>query len=508
MHPRKLVRDSVGFAVAQYVVRAALMLRGVIAARLLGPFAYGAWNALTLVFDYGTLAALGTQQGLDQAVPGRIVAADPSRLEGVKRAGLFNILLLTGVFAAACLFGLVRSHGRILAFWGLGGVLLALLCMALINLSNYYLTLLRSHGNIPAVSTWFVLQGAIGTVLGLSLVPFVGAWGLLWGWLAGTACALVYAHLQSRGAVPLAPRVSHDSLALVQIGLPMFLYTASALVMRSIDRIIILRFLGTEQLGYYGLAIMVLSLLLYLPDSVAYVLYPHFVREFHAAGDRPEAIAGRVDRTLRVLSVAVPGLCGLTFLVAREGAIALLPQFVPGATAARILCFGAGALALANLSSIVLMTLGRRLVLMPAAVFVTALGASLDWCIVRAGYGITGVAWATLATFCVHGALLLWLSLQSLGFSLPRRLWRMARLYLPLVASILLAFVVDRYLPWAEVLGLHVRLARVSLGAVTFLALYGLATAWLVRGLGLRQLLQEFNAPRLAALRRAAVTDA
>ena len=59
MHPRKFIRDSIGFVFTQYVVRAALMLRGLIAARVLGPQAYGAWNALQLVMDYGVFAPIG-----------------------------------------------------------------------------------------------------------------------------------------------------------------------------------------------------------------------------------------------------------------------------------------------------------------------------------------------------------------------------------------------------------------------------------------------------------------
>ena len=65
MHPRKIVRDFFGFATSQYIVRVLLVLRGLIAARVLGPAAYGAWNGLMLVLDYGNAAPLGTIQGLD-----------------------------------------------------------------------------------------------------------------------------------------------------------------------------------------------------------------------------------------------------------------------------------------------------------------------------------------------------------------------------------------------------------------------------------------------------------
>src|SRR5262249_36646094 len=128
VHPRKFVRDSLGFAVAQYVVRALVMMRTIIAARLLGPLPYGAWNAIQLLMDYGTsLPPVGTQQGLDQAVPARIVDGDVPRLERLERAGLFNILLLTLLFAGGCLAYALLRPNRFLDFWGPGWLLVAIL---------------------------------------------------------------------------------------------------------------------------------------------------------------------------------------------------------------------------------------------------------------------------------------------------------------------------------------------------------------------------------------------
>jgi O-antigen/teichoic acid export membrane protein len=493
MHPRRLVRDSVGFTATQYVVRAALMLRGVIAMHLLGPAAYGAWNGLTLLLDFGSLAPLGTQQGLDQAVPARILNGDATLLERIKRAGLFNILALTVLFSGASLLYLIGSTGRVFAVWGAGGIVLAVTCIALGNVSNYYLTLLRSHGNIPAVSTWYVLQGTIGTALGLILIYWVGVWGLLIGWVTATAAGLMFVYSQGRSFVPLAPRPSSDSRLLLRVGLPMFVYMASTLVMRSLDRIIILRFLGTEKLGYYSLSIVVLGFLLYLPDSLAYVLYPHFLRRYHAAGERPEAIRDLVERSLRVIAIAVPALCGMAFLVARDGALLLLPRYLPGASAARIMCFGAGAIALSTLSSIVLMTLGRQRYLIPTAAIVTLFGAGLDLMVVRQGYDITGVAWATFVTFSVSGLLLPWLALSGLRMPVNERLGVMARLFAPLASALALSFALDRLLPWGDRTEVHFHLLRVGLALLLFLIGYAAIALPLLRGLGLRQILSEFN---------------
>jgi O-antigen/teichoic acid export membrane protein len=56
------MRDTAGFAFSQYLSRFVQLLRGVVAARLLTPAAYGSWNALLLILDYGILSQLGLQQ--------------------------------------------------------------------------------------------------------------------------------------------------------------------------------------------------------------------------------------------------------------------------------------------------------------------------------------------------------------------------------------------------------------------------------------------------------------
>ena len=88
MHPRKFIRDSVGFATSQYLVRFLNLVRGLVAARLLGPGPYGAWSAIQLLFDYGGCAPIGTYQGLDRVIPARIVDGDAHRLDRAKRRAL------------------------------------------------------------------------------------------------------------------------------------------------------------------------------------------------------------------------------------------------------------------------------------------------------------------------------------------------------------------------------------------------------------------------------------
>ncbi|HTM56822.1 MAG TPA: oligosaccharide flippase family protein [Candidatus Udaeobacter sp.] len=492
MHPRRFIRDSIVYATAQYIYRVLTMARGLIAARLLGPAPYGAWNAIQLIMDYGLLAAAGTFQGLDQTLPPRLVDGDPSIIDRTKRSGLFNVLLLSSLYAGLIVLYFSFSNGKIVAFWGLKGVLIAGVCVVLSNLGAYHINLLRAHNNMTAVSAWYLAQGTIGAGLALALLPKLGMWALLDGWLIGTAVASVVTLASARRIAPLVPRASLESLALIRAGAPMFLYSSS-IILRSLDRAIILKFLEAEDLGYYSLAVTAMTLLLYLPDSVSFVLYPQLLKRYRAGGDRPEAVRSQVERTYQTLAVMVPALCGLAFLGARDLIVTLLPKFVPGLDAVRLICFGAGGLAFVGLSAIVLMTLQRQKYLVPTALIGSLLGAGLDLVAVRLGTGITGVAFATMIAYVINGVVMSSMAIAGLKGGRGATVSRVASTFLPLAISFVLAFGIDRLLPWPEGRGLSAHVTHLILAWGIFLPVYALFAYPFGRGTGLRQMLAELR---------------
>src|ERR1051325_5903655 len=489
MAPRQhqFTRDSLGLAFTQYLVRAMSMARGFVAAKMLDPLAFGAWNALQLMMDYGGLAPLGTQQGLDQLVPARLVEGDPRRVSRLKQAALFNVVALTLTFAALGLVWASVGTSRMRAAWHLSGIGIALLCVMFVNVANVGTSILRSHGDIGGLTRWFVLQGLIGSGLGLTLMVWMGRWGLLWGWFAGCLVALLFVVRRGRRVFPLLPAPALESLDLLQVGIPLYVFSASSIVMRNLDRIVVLRFLGrralpllaapalesldllqvgiplyvfsassivmrnldrivvlrflgTQALGYYGLSVNVLTLLMAIPDSLTYVSYPQLVKRYSEAGRGPRAIQERVDRLVRGVAVGLPLVAGLCALWAPELVHVLLPKYDPCVDALRVLAFGATGIALSSFASIVLMTVGRRIILVPAAVFLTALSGGLQMLSLRWNGGLTGVAAASASAYLVSGAVLLALAAAGLGRPFGHILALIARCLLPTALGTLLVW--------------------------------------------------------------------
>ena len=493
---RKTTRDSLALAITQYAVRAMSMARNFVAAKLLDPTSYGAWNALQLMMDYGAIAPLGTQQGLDQMVPSRIVEGDAERLARAKRAALFNVVVLTMLFSAFGLGWASVGSSRIRAFWGLGGIALALLCVLLVNVSNVGTGILRSHGDIGGFARWFVLQGLIGSGLGLVLMVPFGRWGLLWGWLAGCFVAFLFVAWRGRRHVPLLPSPAIESLDLIQVGLPLYVFTASGIVMRNIDRIVVLRFLGTQALGYYGLSVNVLTLLMAVPDSLVYVVYPQLVRRISEAAGDPAAIRDRVERLVRGVAVGLPPVAGLCALWSRDLVHAVLPRYDACVPPLQVLAFGATGLALSSFGSVVLMTVGRRIILVPAALFLAALSGGLQLLSLRWHGGLVGIAAASSVAYLISGGVLLSLAAAGLGHPLGRVSEVLARTLAPTGVAALAAWGAMQLLPplapgWPGWNGF----ARLLLASAAFLAAYLVFASPFARGIGFRALATEWNLP-------------
>ena len=504
MNPRRFLRDSAVFATAQYIFRVLIMARGLVAARLLGPAAFGGWNAIQLLMDYGPASVAGTFQGLDQTLPPRLVDGDPDAIDRTQRAGLFNVLLLSTLYAGCAVIYFSFSHGKIINFWGMRGVAIAGVCVVLGNLGSYYINLLRAHNNFTGVSSWFLIQSVVGVGLALALIRRLGIWAILDGWLVGTVVAWVVLLWQVRRIAPFVPRASSESIALIRAGAPMYLYSVSV-ILRSLDRVIILKYLDITALGYYGLATTAMTLLLYLPDSASFVLYPQLLKRYRAGGDRPEAVRSQVERTYRALAVLVPALCGVTFLWANDLIMALLPKFNPGLPTIRLMCFGAGGLAFAGLSSIVLMTLRRQHYLVPVALCSTLLGAALDLLAVKLGFGIRGVAFASMVAYAITGMLMTWMAFSGIETSRRAALARVAMTFLPLAISLALAFGIDRLLPPPLRVGLAAHARHMLVQLAIFAPVYAALAYPFGRGTGLKQMLAEL---RPAWMRRAEPADA
>lgn len=482
MHPRKLIRDVFGVALSQYVARAILLVRGVVAAAALGPLGYGGWNAINLVLDYGAYASAGVLQGLDVRLPA--AAGDRERSRALL-SGAWSIVWWGGMaFAIALVVYLATGERAVESTWGSAAPLLmgaaALLQLAI----QFYGSTLKARGRFGPVSAALGVQFVVGGGLGVALVGRFGVWGLIGGWLAGTLLALIVLRRAAPDA-PLFPGRPRVGIELTRLGLPLFGFFMTSLVLRSVDRMALLRYAGPAELGLYSLGLMAAGLTLYLPEAAATVLFPRIAAAEGGAGD-PATARRDLARAHRALMAILPLPVGLAALWAGPVVARVLPAFRDGVPALQVLVTGSMLFAAGTLPGYFLLAGGQAKRLLAVGAAAAGITAVIVFRVAERWPDAHAVAWAAGAGYGLFGAGVLALATPRLCDTAGER-WRL----------VLASFVPPL---WAGLLTLGLSSpGRLDSAAVAltrsalWLAGYAPLLWWFGRGVGLVRLWREWR---------------
>ena len=475
---RAFARQSIGWAFTQYLARAALLARGLVAAVVLGPAGYGGWNALNLILDYGAYASLGVIYGLDVALPGWVERGDRARATWLCRSAWTwtlggGLLFAAGAIALRAV-GMTALDGP----WGPGPQALMLVAALLQLTIAYVMSVLRANGRIPAVSAGGAIQAVLGGLLGIALVGRLGVWGLIGAWIFGQITALLWMG-RAGVAIPLRPTAHPEAKALLLTGLPIFGCFLASLVLRSADRLAFVHYLGTEPLGYYSVGLMAASLVLYPAEAAGFVLYPRMASAHHGARDQ-ERTRREVLRVHRVLCVFIPIVAGLGVLWAEPVVHGLLPAYAPGVTAMRVLALGSLALSASTVPGYFLLASGHERKALAAALVAAAVSLAVVFTVAARRREGGAIALASASGYAFFALLILALA--------ARVLWPAARARVAFVAASVGPAL------WGGTLAFGLRAAPGAPALATVLpsCLFLLAYApmlWLVRNTGLRALI-------------------
>jgi O-antigen/teichoic acid export membrane protein len=268
---------------------------------------------------------------------------------------------------------------------------------------------------------------------------------------------------------------------------------ASSMVLKSIDRIMILKFLDTEALGYYSIGLMGVSMLLYIPDSVSYVLYPRMLAKFAATGDA-DATAREMFRPLATVAWIMPLIIGVSAFWVKEIVGLVLPKYLPGVPALSILLFGTLGLALSSIPAFYIMAIQKQMKLLPLAIGAVLLDVGGILLFLKLGWKLEGVAIGVSLGYVLYGVGLLFYSARHLAVPLRSQIAWVLRTVMPTLwaalLAVLLVTMVRQYFPhgwnnWAMAAG----------QSALFLVLYLAAARRLKPRTGIVAVLKESNWP-------------
>lgn len=410
------------------------------AALLLGPVVFGIWLGAKMVMDYGGQLHLGVQHGMHREIPilrgKRDVQTQRNILDTTFTFSfIVAVIISIAVFLSTYLFDMEPEMSLALKF------IAAMLFLQYIN--SFFGSLFRANNQFDIVTKLNFMNG-IGSIFSIILLFYFSFLGFLVGQLIQQTTITTYSYWKSSYAKNwhLTP---HILLSLMVVGFPIMMMALADLIIKSLDRLLILNFLGYKELGYYsvaGLAFYPLMIIFVASNSV---MYPRFAERFGALRN-PSALKRYITVPMEILSTGVPVLIGVIY-IALPGMISIfLPEYVEGIKPAQILLFGLYFYAMPGMPGNFLVTINKQVILLGVligSIFVYLI-ASMSFMML--GWGLVGIALGASIGYFSYFLASIFLSLRYCGATVVDIFATIGRIIFPLVFVGLILAGIEIYL--------------------------------------------------------------
>lgn len=391
---QSIIRDTLFYSSASYVAIVIGILVSIFSKRFLGVSGAGYWALLIMVQSYAAYFGMGIKKGLVREIPQSIGANEIEKAKELENV-TFSYLIIASLAGAAVIWfvsfflftdPLLKTGMKVIA-----------VLIPVTHLYNLMLVILRARKQISILSRVVVLNTIFIFLFALPGAYFFGVIGFAAGTVIATSLSFYYAKRWSNTRFSFCldwEKIWH----LIKIGLAMLLAGILFRTFLNIDKIMIGKMLGIEQLGLYTIGIMAVQQVGSLPRFFNIVIFPHIQEKYGATKDVME-IKNMILKPTYFISRLGPVLLGVVIFLVQPIVLYVLPQFQDGLGIMKILVFGYFFMVVNEMSSTLLFTIDKQKTLIPLYGIMVAACIGLNYLFITLGWGITGVALGTSISY-------------------------------------------------------------------------------------------------------------
>ncbi len=378
----------------QGIAAATTLLRPV----LMTPELFGLFTALRLVPTYADYMHLGARDSMRYLIPLYEARGEHQRIQELRAT------VLTSSVIGATSLALLLFILALFSDWGTAERIGLAICASAVVLDafyNHFFTELKGFQAFKEVGINNYLNAVAQLVFNAVLILSWGFYGALIAQSGTVIVLLIYmawrGHAHRRWGLNLGVLK-----AAILLGGPSMLFDLALLMMRSTDRLVIVQFLGYQDLGYYGLGAMVMGYLLHIPGATREVMEARLFQD-HGNGSPAVAFSQFVVQPMIMVGLTMPVLIGPVVLFLPAFIPWLLPDYAAGVPSTQILMLGGYFLAVSFPIRGILAAYGWQMWGAAMILGSVALHAGLSIMLIRLGLGIDGVAISAGISFAAAG---------------------------------------------------------------------------------------------------------
>lgn len=405
------------------------VIKAFVVPKLLTPEYYGLWRSLSLIVQYGQHSQLGTHQTMKREMS-YLSGKGEFELRHKVRNNCFYYNLFASLLIGSCLVIIsFFTKGEFARFYRHGFRIFSFLVVA-VNLFSFYHQLLRIEKQFTWFSILTTLVPIINVSLSIGLLLYLhDVLVLAYSLTIANFLALVLA-INRLGWPSFQDIRMLEILRQIRVGFPLMLIPFMFMLVKSIDQIMIICFLEPQSLGYYGVALSVQEFFYLIPGVIGSTLAPYLFEEF-----------GRTESALKCSpmfekpTILISLVCAFV-LVAFLCFVHLpikyyLTRYLPALPVLYLLLFGVFTIGLIMVAGNFIVINRKEKSVLRWQVVGIILSVITNFAAIKLGYGIVGVAVATLITYFVYSTGILFIAYRLYLTNNTRVFKKIGKLYIP-----------------------------------------------------------------------------
>jgi O-antigen/teichoic acid export membrane protein len=420
------------------------LIMGLVIPKLVTPLKFGLWKSLMIIYQYATFSNLGTYAAITVQMPYL-----EGRNEFKEKEILKNNTFYFNIFISLILaFGLIISayfvKGEYQSFYKKGFILFSILIFTS-NISDFYLQLFRIEKNFSAIGFLTVLQLSLQLLLSLIFL-------LLFEDVLFLAIAIIFSNILLitasiiKSGLPTFINIRVKTMIkLIQFGAPLLLNGVLLEFLRGIDQLLIIAFLKPEHLGYYALAIAIQRIGFLIPGVLASTTMPYIYEEY---GRSQNIInASRIYEKAIIIVSLLSSYLIVNMIIFSDILIKFyLPKYLDSLPVLIISLVGMFSISLLGLPEILASITNRINKMIKWQIFLIFYSTITIFIIIKMGYGILGVAFASSLNYLLFTLGILFITFKIYIDSNRIILIKILTLYLPYIYMLLICFVLNIFI--------------------------------------------------------------
>ncbi|MFA4991648.1 MAG: oligosaccharide flippase family protein [Candidatus Omnitrophota bacterium] len=411
---KAMIQDMYVFSSSYHFAQIVYFIRGFLNAHIVGPSAYGLWAALGIMYDFAFLPLMGILNGMAREIPYAAGKGDEEAV-GKIRSNAFGFTLASSaafsILIACAAFFFRKSLGAA----GVIGMVTIAMMVVVQNAATFYEMALAAVKKFSIVAAVSVIFPIFSVALTFMAVPRWNIYGIYAVAFLTPLAILLFYYFRARYR-PVFRLDLKETFRLIRTGFPLMALALLPILLFTVDRMFILRFLGMTALGYYAFALLISRALIYLPGTLSMVLEPRLFHRYGETGNVKD-LERYVFVPTEIMSVFLPLLIAVVYLVSSFVIRHLLVQYSDSLRLLFIVLFGKFFMLFSPMIKGFFTAINqqrRMLFFYAAAMF---LSAALDFLVLKSGHGLIGVALVTaLVSFLLGTSLFVY----AMSFYLPR----------------------------------------------------------------------------------------